>query len=96
MAKPMTKAEIIENLAKKTGLTKKDVIAVITEYTNLAYKQAKNEFTLPGLGKISVVRRKARKGRNPQTGEEIKIPAKNAVKFKVAKACKDAVVGCKK
>ncbi|VAV83170.1 Putative DNA-binding protein HU-beta (ACLAME 290) [hydrothermal vent metagenome] len=96
MAKPMTKSEVIEHLAKKTGLTKKDVNTVLGEFTLLAYKQAKNDFTIPGIGKLSVVRRKARKGRNPQTGEDIKIPAKNAVKFKVAKACKDAVVGCKK
>jgi len=61
----------------------------------LAYKEAKNTFTLPGLGKLVLVNRKARMGRNPQTGEPIKIPAKRVVKFRVAKACKDAVLGKK-
>ncbi len=95
MAKPMTKAKTIEHLAKKTGLTKKDVTNVLNEFTTLAYKQAKNSFTIPGIGKLVVVKRKARKGRNPQTGETIRIPAKRVVKFRVAKACKDAVLGKK-
>jgi len=60
---------------------------------NLAYKNAKNGFTVPGLGKLVLVNRKARMGRNPATGEAIKIPAKRVVKFRVAKACKDAILG---
>lgn len=93
MAKAMTKAKIIDTLSKNTGLAKKDVVTVMAEFTALAYKEAKNSFTLPGLGKLVLVKRKARMGRNPQTGEAIKIPAKKVVKFRVAKACKDAVLG---
>ena len=95
MAKPMTKAQIINHLATKSGMTKKDTSAFLDELCALAYKQAKNGFTLPGLGKIVVVKRKARKGRNPATGEEIRIPAKRALKFRIAKAAKDAVLGKK-
>ena len=62
----------------------------------LAYKNAKNSFTIPGLGKIVLVNRKARMGRNPATGETIKIAAKRVVKFRVAKAAKDAILGVKK
>jgi DNA-binding protein HU-beta len=69
---------------------------VLESIVNLAYKEAKNGFTLPGLGKLVLVQRKARMGRNPQTGEAIKIPAKKVCKFRVAKACKDAVLGKKK
>jgi DNA-binding protein HU-beta len=61
----------------------------------LAYKNAKNSFTIPGLGKIVLVNRKARMGRNPATGETIKIAAKRVVKFRVAKAAKDAILGKK-
>jgi len=93
MAKPLTKTQTIEHLSKKTGLTKKDVRSLLDEFSQLAYKQAKNGFTIPGIGKLVLVKRKARKGRNPQTGETIKIPAKKVVKFRVAKACKDAVLG---
>jgi DNA-binding protein HU-beta len=59
----------------------------------VAYKEAKNTFTLPGLGKLVLVQRKARMGRNPATGEAIKIKAKKVVKFRVAKAAKDAILG---
>ncbi len=93
MAKALTKSKIIEQLAKNAGLTKKAMGEILEDYANLAYKQAKNAFTLPGLGKLVLVSRKARMGRNPQTGEAIKIPAKKVVKFRVAKACKDAVLG---
>jgi DNA-binding protein HU-beta len=61
----------------------------------LAYKNAKNSFTLPGLGKIVLVNRMARMGRNPATGETIKIKAKRVVKFRVAKAAKEAILGTK-
>jgi DNA-binding protein HU-beta len=89
----MTKAEVVDALAKKTGLTKKHVAAVLDEQAALAYKQAKNGFTIPGIGKITVVRRKARKGRNPRTNQPIRIPARRALKFRFGKAAKDAVVG---
>jgi len=96
MAKSMTKAQIVAELAKKTDQTKKAVAELLDEMAALAYKQAKNGFTIPGIGKLVVVRRKARKGRNPATGEVIRIPAKRALKFRIAKAAKDAVLPPKK
>ncbi len=88
----MTKSQIMKTLAEKTEMPKKKVVQLLEELTNLAYKEAKNGFTLPGMGKLVLVKRKARLGRNPATGEQIKIPAKKVVKFRVAKACKDAVL----
>ena len=96
MAKAMTKPQIVAALADKTGLTKKQTVQFLEELAALAYKQATNGFTLPGLGKLVVVRRKARMGRNPATGESIRIPAKRALKFRIAKAAKDAIVPAKK
>ncbi len=96
MAKSMTKADIVDHLAKKVGTTKKQANDFLDTFVDLAYKQAKNDFTIPGLGKVSTGRRKARMGRNPQTGESIKIPASKVLKFKFAKAAKDAVIGKKK
>ncbi|MBI3398133.1 MAG: HU family DNA-binding protein [Deltaproteobacteria bacterium] len=93
MAKAMTKSKIVAHLSDKAGVTKKTATCVVEELVGLAYKEAKNSFTVPGLGKLVLVNRKARMGRNPQTGEPIKIPAKKVVKFRVAKACKDAVLG---
>ncbi|MBI5561158.1 MAG: HU family DNA-binding protein [Deltaproteobacteria bacterium] len=92
MSKAMTKGQVVGHLAEKAGVTKKVIAGILDEFTLLAYKQAKNSFTLPGLGKLVLVKRKARVGRNPQTGEPINIPAKRVVKFRVAKACKDAVL----
>jgi DNA-binding protein HU-beta len=91
--KAMTKSQIADHLAGKAGITKKTANQILDEIATLAYKEAKNTFTLPGIGKLVLVRRKARKGRNPQTGAEITIPAKRVVRFRVAKACKDAVLG---
>ncbi len=95
MGKPMTKSQIADQVAKKSGITKKAAGQILDDIAALAYKEAKNNFTLPGIGKLVLVNRKARMGRNPQTGEAIKIPAKRVVKFRVAKACKDAVLGKK-
>jgi DNA-binding protein HU-beta len=95
-AKPLTKSQIAEQLAERTGTTKKAAAQFLDELAQLAYKQAKNSFTLPGIGKLVLVQRKARKGRNPATGETIKIPAKRVVKFRVAKAAKDSILGTKK
>ncbi len=92
----LTKSQIAEQLAEKTGTTKKTAALFLEELANLAYKQAKNTFTFPGVGKLVLVNRKARMGRNPATGEAIKIPAKRVVKFRVAKAAKDAILGAKK
>lgn len=91
MAKSMTKSEIINHLAEKSGLPKKQVIELLEELAQLAYKEAHNGFPLPGLGKLVVVDRAARTGRNPKTGEPLQIPAKRALKFRLAKEAKDAV-----
>jgi DNA-binding protein HU-beta len=95
MAKAMTKSQIADQLAKKADIKKAQAVTVLDEIAKLAYKEAKNSFTLPGIGKIVLMQRKARMGRNPQTGQAIKIPAKKVVKFRVAKAAKDAILGKK-
>jgi DNA-binding protein HU-beta len=89
--KSMTKGEIVTHLSKKLGTTKKQSTEFLDEFVQLAYNQAKKDFVIPGLGKLSVATRKKRKGRNPATGQEIIIPTKKVVKFKVGKACQDAV-----
>jgi len=93
MAKALTKSQTMTKLAEATDLPKKKVIEVVEALVDLAYKQASNGFTVPGLGKLVKQRRKARMGRNPATGEAIKIPAKTVLKFRIAKAAKDAVLG---
>ncbi|MDR7523294.1 MAG: HU family DNA-binding protein [Armatimonadota bacterium] len=93
MAKPMTKAKTADYLAGKVGVTKKVANQFLEELAHLAYREAKNSFTIPGIGKLVLVNRKARMGRNPQTGEPIKIPARRVVRFRVAKAAKDAILG---
>jgi DNA-binding protein HU-beta len=90
MAKSMTKSEIIGTLAEKTGLQKKQVAQFFDELAALAYREAPNGFTLPGLGKLVLVERAARMGRNPKTGEPIQIAAKRTLKFRLAKEAKDA------
>ena len=95
MAKALTKSQIAATLAENVGITKKQAVAVLEEVATLAYKNAKNTFTFPGVGKLVLVNRKARIGRNPATSAEIKIPAKKVVKFRVAKAAKDAILGAK-
>jgi len=96
MGKAMTKSQIADHLAGKSGVTKKIATEVLDNLAALSYKEAKNAFTLPGIGKLVLSHRKARTGRNPQTGEPIKIPAKKVVKFRVAKAAKDSILGAKK
>jgi len=96
MAKPMTKAQLVTHLSEKTDFSKKQVTALLDQLASTACKEAKNGFTLPGIGKLVIVNRKARMGRNPATGEPIKIPAKRALKFRIAKAAKDAALGKKK
>ncbi len=95
MAKGMTKSQVADHLAEKVGITKKTAAQFLEELANLAYKQAKNVFTLPGIGKLKLAHRKARMGRNPQTGAPIQIKAKTVVKFRIAKAAKDAILGKK-
>jgi DNA-binding protein HU-beta len=96
MAKPLSKSEIATSLAETAGLTKKQAVESLDALAVLAYRNAKNSFALPGLGKLVLVNRKARMGRNPATGESIKIAAKRVVKFRVTKAAKDAILGAKK
>lgn len=94
-AKPMTKSQVLDHLAKKTGQTKKLAGVFLEELITLAHKEAKKSFVLPGLGKLVVVNRKKRMGRNPATGQTMVIPAKKVLKFRIAKAAKDAVLGTK-
>lgn len=89
----MTKTQTLATLAERTGLQKKEIQGVLEELANLAYAEARNGFTIPGIGKLVQVNRAARMGRNPATGETIQIPAKTVVKFRIAKACKEAVLG---
>jgi DNA-binding protein HU-beta len=95
MAKPMTKSKIVAALAEKCDMPKKTSAAYLEALATMAYKEAKNGFTVPGIGKLVIRNYKARMGRNPQTGEAIKIPAKRRLKFVVAKAAKDAALGSK-
>lgn len=93
MAK-MTKSQLLSMLAEKSGMAKKEIAALLDLLAEVAYKEVKKsgEFVVPGFGKMVKVRRKARMGQNPATGEKIKIPAKTVVKFRLAKAAKDAVL----
>ena len=91
--KSLTQSEIVTQLANANSLTKVQVKGFLEALAKLAYKNAKNGFTIPGLGKLVLVNRKARMGRNPATGQAIKIPAKRVVKFRVAKAAKEAIAG---
>ena len=93
MAKAMTKSAIVAGVAEAAGINKKQADAAIEALVKMAYKNAKVGFTVPGLGKLVLVNRKARMGRNPATGATIKIAAKRVVKFRVAKAAKDAILG---
>jgi len=91
MAKALTKAQLAAVLAEKSGLTKKAGIEILETLAALAQKHTKNNFTLPGIGKFVIHRRKARMGRNPKTLQPVPIPARNVVKFRVAKALSEAV-----
>lgn len=93
MDKALTKVQVVAGVAEAAGISKKQAVAAIEGLVNMAYKNAKNGFTIPGLGKLVLMNRKARIGRNPATGETINIPAKRVLKFRVAKACKDAILG---
>ncbi|MDD3285475.1 MAG: HU family DNA-binding protein [Patescibacteria group bacterium] len=90
----MTKAQIVAAMSEATGLSKKDVNGFFETLSEMTYKEVKKsgECLVPGFGKLVKAKRKAREGRNPATGETIKIPAKTVVKFRLAKAVKDAVL----
>ena len=94
MAKPMTKSKIVAHLAEKTGLSKKGTNGFLDALFNLAVKETKGvgKFVIPGLGRAVKRHTKARMGRNPQTGEPIKIKAKTVVRLRPAKAFKEAVL----
>jgi DNA-binding protein HU-beta len=96
--KPMTKSQTVSHFAGKFELSKKSSAAILDEVAALAVSETKKtgSFTLPGIGKLVLVKRKARMGRNPATGEAIKIPAKTVVKMRIAKAAKEAIVPGKK
>jgi DNA-binding protein HU-beta len=93
MATPKTKAQIIAKIAEDVDLTKKQAAAALESLVQMTYKGAKTKdgFTIPGIGKLIKQRRKARWGRNPASGEKIKIKAKTVLKFRIAKAAKDGV-----
>ena len=97
MAK-LTQSQVIKELAAVTGTSTKAAKQFVASFADLAVKETKKNgvFILPGIGRLVRVDRKARMGRNPATGEAIKIPAKKVVKFRVAKAVKDAIVPPKK
>jgi DNA-binding protein HU-beta len=90
----MTKSEILQGLADKLGKTRKEVSEFMDAMVDMAYTVTKKEgeFVIPGMGKLQKKHRDARQGRNPATGETIQIPAKTVLKFRVAKAAKDAIL----
>ena len=95
MAKALSKAQIAALVAEKAQITKKQAVEILDHIAALAYKHAKDTFTLPGIGKLVLQNRKARTGRNPATGAPIQIPAGKVIKFRVSKAAKDAILGAR-
>ena len=95
MANALSKSQLATAIAEKAEISKKQAVEILEHIATLAYKHAKDTFTLPGIGKLVLKNRAARMGRNPKTGEAISIPAKRVVKFRVAKAAKDAILGGK-
>jgi DNA-binding protein HU-beta len=93
MASGMTKTQLVRHLAEKLETNNKTAAAFLENLTDTAVKETKKNgiFVIPGLGRLVKAHRKARMGRNPQTGEPIQIKAKTVVKFRVAKATKDAI-----
>ncbi len=97
--KTLTKSEIAAKLAEAAEITKKQATLVLAAQAELAYKNAKNTFVIPGIGKLVLVERPARKmvmRFGPKAGQEVTVPKKKVVKFRVAKAAKDAIIGAKK
>jgi DNA-binding protein HU-beta len=94
MAERMTQTQLIKKLGETAGVANKVVKQILETFAATAVAETKKNgvFVLPGIGRLVRVERKARMGRNPATGESIKIPAKKVVKFRVAKAVKDAIV----
>ena len=98
MNKAMTKAQLVSHFAEKFEMPKKTIATLLDELTDVAAAQTKEagSFTLPGIGKLSLNERKARKGRNPATGEEITIAAKTVVKMRLSKSFQETIVPPKK
>ncbi len=95
----MTKSEIAAKIADEVGITKKQVSAFFDAQAKLAYKEAKNSFVIPGLGKLVLSTSSAREmvmRFGPKAGQTVKVPARKKIKFRVAKAAKDAILGVKK
>jgi len=98
MAKALSKSQIAAEVAGKAGITKKQAVEVLDHLARLAYRHARNSFTVPGLGKLVLANRPSRKmvmRFGPKAGQEITVPAKRVVKFRVAKAAKDAILGAR-
>lgn len=99
MAKSLTKSEIAATLAESVGITKKQANQFFEAQATLAYKNAKNTFVIPGIGKLVLQKSAPREmvmRFGPKAGQTVKVPAKMRVKFRVAKAAKDAILGAKK
>ena len=98
MAKALTKSQIVATIAEQVVITKKQAAQALDLLAEMAYKQAKNTFTLPGIGKLVLVNRPARTMTmqfGPKKGQTVKVPARRVVKFRVAKVAKDAILGTK-
>ena len=98
MADKMTQTALVKELAGGAEVPNKVAKAIVENLATITVRETKKNgvFVIPGIGRLVRQERKARMGRNPATGEAIKIPAKKVVKFRVAKACKDAIVPPKK
>jgi len=96
-AKKLTKSALLQRIAEETDTDRRTAAFFLEIITDIALSEVKKngEFTIPGIGKLVKQKRKARVGRNPKTGESIKIAAKTVVKFRVAKAAKDALLAGK-
>ena len=88
----LTKSQVVAGVAEGAEISKKQAKTAIDTLVTMAYNGAKDGFVIPGLGKLVLVQRQARIGRNPATGATINIPAKKVVKFRIAKAAKEAIL----
>ena len=98
-AKPMSKSDIAAHLAERAGISKKQARDVLEAQAELAYKQAKSTFVIPGIGKLVLAESPAREmvmRFGPNAGQTVKVPKRKKVKFRIAKAAKDAILGAKK
>jgi DNA-binding protein HU-beta len=91
----LTKARLASAIADRSILSKKTILTIMDQFAELAYQQTKPTFKIPGIGKLMVVNRAARKARNPKTGEEIMLPPQRVLKFRVSQFAKDAILGKK-